>query len=42
MNGLPAATGNLSFELVVVIVAISMIAGAVDLLRQPGWAWRRA
>ena len=42
MNGLLAATGNLSFELVVVIVAVSMIAGAVDLLRQPGWAWKRA
>ncbi len=42
MNGLLATTGNLSFVLVVVIVAISMIAGAVDLLRQPGWAWKRA
>ncbi len=42
MNALSATTGNLSFALVVAIVAISMIAGAVDLLRQPGWAWRRA
>jgi hypothetical protein len=40
MTGL--GTGNLSFELVVVIVAVSMIAGAVDLLHQPGWAWKRA
>ncbi len=34
--------GNLSFELVVVIVVGSMIAGAVDVLRQPGWAWKQA
>jgi hypothetical protein len=42
MSGLVAGTNNISFELVVVIVAGSMIAGAVDLLRQPRWAWRRA
>jgi hypothetical protein len=35
-------TDNLSFELVLVIVAGSMIAGAVDVVRQPGWAWRKA
>ena len=42
MTGLLATTGNLSFELVVTIVAVSMIVGAVDLVRQPGWAWKRA
>jgi hypothetical protein len=42
MTGLLASTGNLSFELVVMIVAVSMIVGTVDLLRQPGWAWKRA
>lgn len=36
------STDNLSFQLVVVIVAGSMIAGAVDVLRQPGWAWKKA
>jgi Protein of unknown function (DUF2510) len=42
MSALLASTGNLSLELVVVIVAASMVGGAVDLLRQPGWAWKRA
>jgi hypothetical protein len=37
-----AATNNLSLELVVMIVAVSIVAGTVDVLRQPGWAWRRA
>ncbi len=41
MRDLIASTG-LSLELVVVIVVASMIAGAVDLVRQPGWAWKRA
>jgi hypothetical protein len=31
-----------SLELVALIVGIAMIAGAVDLIRQPGWAWKRA
>ncbi len=42
MSGLLASTGNLSFELVGVIIATSMVVGAIDLLRQPGWAWKRA
>jgi len=42
MIGLLASTDNLSFQLVVVIVAGSMIGGAVDVLRQPGWAWKKA
>ena len=37
-----AATNNLSLELVVMIVAVSIVAGTVDVLRQPGWAWKRA
>ncbi|HUA96008.1 MAG TPA: DUF2510 domain-containing protein [Acidimicrobiales bacterium] len=32
----------ISIGLIVTLVAISMIVGAVDLVRQPGWAWRSA
>ncbi len=38
-------TGQIStlpVELVAVVVAASMVAGAVDIVRQPGWAWTRA
>jgi hypothetical protein len=38
-------TGQIStlpIELVAVIVAASMVVGAVDIIRQPGWAWKRA
>ena len=42
MNVQLAATSNLSLELVVAIIAVSIVAGTVDVLRQPGWAWRRA
>jgi hypothetical protein len=31
-----------SLELVALVVGISMIVGAADLIRQPGWAWKRA
>lgn len=31
-----------TFELVGFIIGVSMIVGAVDLVRQPGWAWKRA
>ena len=31
-----------SLELVALIVGLATIAGAVDLIRQPGWAWKRA
>jgi len=37
-----AATNTLSLELVVAIIIVSIVAGTVDVLRQPGWAWRRA
>jgi hypothetical protein len=33
---------GLSLELVAVVVAASMLVGAVDILRQPGWAWKQA
>jgi hypothetical protein len=42
MNAQLAGVSVLSLDLVAAIVVGSMIAGAVDLLRQPGWAWRRA
>lgn len=38
-------TGQISglpLELVAVVVAASMLLGAVDILRQPGWAWKQA
>ncbi len=31
-----------SIELVIALVAVSMVAGVVDLVRKPGWAWRAA
>jgi hypothetical protein len=33
---------NGQIDLVALIVGIATIAGLVDLLRQPGWAWKRA
>lgn len=42
MTGQLAGPSIFSLELVVAIVAISMIAGTVDLIRQPGWAWKSA
>jgi hypothetical protein len=42
MTGQIAGPSDFSLELVAVIVGASMIAGAVDLIRQPGWAWKRA
>jgi len=42
MNGQIAGPSMFSLELVALIVGVSMIAGAVDLIRQPGWAWKRA
>jgi hypothetical protein len=32
----------ISIDLIVTVVVLSMIAGVVDVLRQPGWAWRSA
>ena len=42
MNGQIAGPSVFSLELVALIVGISMIVGAADLIRQPGWAWKRA
>lgn len=42
MTGQIAGPNAFSLELVAGLVAISMVAGAVDLFRHPGWAWRRA
>ena len=42
MYGQIAGPSVFSLELVALIVGISMIVGAVDLIRQPGWAWKRA
>ncbi len=42
MTGQIASPNIFSLELVIFIIAVSMVVGAVDLIRQPGWAWRRA
>ncbi len=42
MTGQIAAPGSLPLALVGVVVVLSMLAGAVDIARQPGWAWKRA
>jgi Protein of unknown function (DUF2510) len=42
MSGQIAGPSAFSLELVAVIIGVSMIVGALDLLRQPGWAWKRA
>ncbi len=42
MSGELAGVSMISIGLIVAVVAISMIAGAVDVIRQPGWAWRSA
>lgn len=42
MTGQIAGPSMFSLELVALIVGIATIAGAVDLIRQPNWAWKRA
>ncbi len=42
MTGQIAGPSMFSLELVALIVGVAMVAGAVDLIRQPGWAWKRA
>jgi Protein of unknown function (DUF2510) len=37
-----AGPSTFSLELVAAVIGVSMIAGAVDVIRQPGWAWKRA
>jgi len=42
MSGSVAEIMSTSMSLVIGLVAVSMVFGAVDLLRQPTWAWRAA
>ncbi len=42
MTGQIASPSIFSIGLVAFIIGISMVVGAVDLIRQPGWAWRSA
>jgi Protein of unknown function (DUF2510)/Phospholipase_D-nuclease N-terminal len=42
MTGQIAGPSVFSLELVALIVGVATIVGAVDLIRQPGWAWKRA
>ena len=42
MSGQIASLNVFSLELVAFIVGVSIVLGAVDLIRQPGWAWKRA
>ncbi len=42
MTGQITAPSTISLELVAAIVGVSMILGAIDLARQPGWAWKPA
>ena len=42
MYGQIAGPSVFSLELVALVVGISMVVGAADLIRQPGWAWKRA
>ena len=42
MTGQIAGPSIFSLELVGLIVGASIVIGAIDLVRQPGWAWKRA
>jgi len=42
MTGQIAGPSTFSLELVGLIVGASIVIGAIDLIRQPGWAWKRA
>jgi Protein of unknown function (DUF2510) len=42
MTGQIAGPSIFSLELVGLVIGVSMIVGAVDLIRKPGWAWKRA
>jgi hypothetical protein len=42
MTGQIAGPSTFSLELVGIIIGASMIVGAIDVIRQPGWAWKRA
>lgn len=42
MTGQITSPSMVSLELVALVVGASMLLGAVDVIRQPGWAWQRA
>jgi hypothetical protein len=42
MSGQIAGLNVFSLELLGLIVGVSIVLGAIDLIRQPGWAWKRA
>jgi Protein of unknown function (DUF2510) len=42
MNAQIAGPSSFSLELVALVIGMSMILGAADVIRQPGWAWKRA
>jgi hypothetical protein len=42
MNAQIAGPSSFSLELAALVIGVSMILGAVDVIRQPGWAWKRA
>jgi hypothetical protein len=42
MTGAIAAVMNLSTAFAAGVVAVAVVVGAVDLVRQPGWAWKTA
>jgi Protein of unknown function (DUF2510) len=42
MSGQIAATGSVSLGIIGAIIGLASLYGVVDVLRQPGWAWRRA
>jgi hypothetical protein len=42
MSGQIVGPSRFSLELIVGAVALSMVLGAIDIIRQPGWAWKRA
>ena len=42
MTGTFAQITNVTLMAIAAVVALSMVIGAVDLIRQPGWAWRTA
>jgi len=42
MTGQITSPSMLSLELVALVVGVSMLLGAADVIRQPGWAWKRA
>ncbi len=42
MTGQIAGSSMLPLEIVVVAIGLSMVAGVADVVRLPGWAWRKA